>query len=150
MIKLEPAAKIWALYWRYLLFMALLLPAIALCNDELGLMAMWVTDVALWPTAFWSMTALLFAFGTLIQNKGLVYLFFGKRIQSPVTVWRKFNLFLILLFITLALFGLVVPSLLSPELWALYKLYGQSALLLFWPLFAACFVVLPIKAVQIM
>jgi len=131
------ATEIWALYWRYLLLMLLLLPTMAWLNDQLGLMTRLVQATALWPTAFWSLVALFFLLATWIENNGLTFVFFGKRLQLGAAVWRRFNLVLILLFIALALAALAVHPMVSLEVWSLYKLYGQSAALLLVPLLAA-------------
>ncbi|MBU0914706.1 MAG: septation protein IspZ [Gammaproteobacteria bacterium] len=106
-------------------------------NDQLGLMTRLVQATALWPTAFWSLVALFFLLATWIENNGLTFVFFGKRLQLGAAVWRRFNLVLILLFIALALAALAVHPMVSLEVWSLYKLYGQSAALLLVPLLAA-------------
>lgn len=127
----------WALYWRYLFLVLLLLPGMALLNDSFGVVGMLVNTTTLWPTAFWGMCGLLFILVSLVQSKGLTYLVWGRRLKLHAAAWRRFNLLLIALFIALALFGWILSLVVSPQVWSLYKLYGQSIVLLLWPLFAA-------------
>jgi intracellular septation protein A len=127
----------WALYWRYLFLIMLLLPGMALFNDSYGLVGMLVNTTTLWPTAFWGMFGLLFILVSLMQSKGLAYLVWGRRLKLNAAAWSSFNLMLIAHFIALALFGWILSIVVSPQLWSLYKLYGQPVILLLWPLFAA-------------
>ncbi|EGM79015.1 Intracellular septation protein A [Rheinheimera sp. A13L] len=127
----------WALYWRYLFLIMLLLPGMALLNDSFGLVGKLVNTTTLWPTAFWGMFGLLFILASLMQSKGLTYLVWGRRLKLHAAAWCSFNLMLIVLFIALALFGWIFSIVVSPQIWSLYKLYGQSIALLLWPLFAA-------------
>lgn len=132
--------QIWGFYWRYLLLMLLVLPTMALLNDQLGIIGIMVSDNRLWPTVFWGMVGMLFFLTGLAKDQGLVYFVFGKRLQCDALAWRRFHSVLMMLFLALALLGSIVHLLVNPQLWSFYKLYGQPVFLLFWPLFGACFV----------
>lgn len=135
------AEGIWGLYARYVLLMLLLLPTMAVFNAELSWLSMLVNSASLWPAAFFGSFALIFFLVSLMQNKGLAYLVWGNKLKLSTAVWRRFNLMLVALFIALAGCGWLFSMLLNPQLWSLYKLYGQPVLLLLWPLLGARFAV---------
>jgi intracellular septation protein A len=130
----------WGIYWRYLLSITLLLILLSVLEQSLGLRLL-VTDVNLWPSIFWGIIALFFLLVTFIQAKGLAYLILGSYSQIDSKIWQQFNTFLVVFFILLAASAFIFNLLLSPQNWALYKLYVQPAALLLLPLLAANWVV---------
>ena len=137
--------KLWGLYWRYLLSTSLLLVLTAFLIEQLNLLAA-VRNKNLIPSYFWGTIALFFILIGLLQTRGLPYLFFGKRLQLDINAWRQYKLLISSLFVVLAALGFIVGYLFDPELWSLYKLYGQPVCLICIPLFGAWFITKDLKS----
>ncbi|WP_408636157.1 hypothetical protein [Rheinheimera faecalis] len=89
---------------------------------------------------FWGVISLVLVVVTAVQPNGVTYIVFGKRLQLTDLVWRQFNLILLILLINLVWLGLAVSQLFSPELWSMYKLFVQPAILLVAPMLGAWWV----------
>lgn len=126
------------MYWRYLVSISLSLLLVAFLNEQFKL-AKILNNPSLLPTFFWGIIAVFFFSVSFFQNKGLPYVFFGSKLQLRDTVWSKFNLMVVSLFLALAVIGYIVSLLVNKEIWSLYKLYGQTSGLVFYPLFATWF-----------
>lgn len=128
----------WGMYWRYMLSIFLSLILVAFLSDQLDLLNA-IKNTALLPTVFWGIIALIYAAITIFQNKGFPYVFFGITLRLSNEAWYKFNFMVISLFVVLAVLGYFVGQTTNTELWSLYKLYGQSAGIVFLPLLGAWF-----------
>ncbi len=132
------------MYWRYLLAISLTLILVAFLSERMDLLDI-VNDSGLIPTFFWFIIAVFFITITVVQKKGLPYVFFGGRLHLPDKAWLRFNVMIISLFIVLAIIGYIVNQLASKEVWSLYKLFGQPLCLLLLPLFSSWSVVRRVK-----
>jgi len=132
------------MYWRYLVAISLTLIIVAFLSDHLTLLDT-VNDSGLLPTFFWFMIAIFFILITFLQNKGLSYVFLGDRLHLPDKAWSRFNFLIVYLLLGLAIVGYFVNLLASKEVWAFYKLFGQSLCLLLLPLFSSWSVVNRVK-----
>ena len=134
----------WGLYWRYLLSISLSLIFVAFLSEQLNLLSL-VNDSGLLPTIFWSIIAVLYISISLLQTKGLPYVFLGNRLHLANRAWYLFSLHTISFFLALAIIGYVVNQIANKEVWAFYKLFGQPVCLIFIPLFSAWFVTRCVK-----
>lgn len=129
----------WGLYWRYLISINSSVFLLAFFDSQFALMNN-IGDTGLWPSVFWGVISLVLVVVAAFQPNGVAYIIFGKRLQLTDLVWRQFNLILLILLINLAWLGLAVSQLFSPELWSIYKLFVQPAILLVVPFIAAWYV----------
>ena len=134
----------WGIYWRYLMSLALLLALAASWDNQFE----WLHAtgyLSLKPTIVWLCFALVLSLITLMQNKGLTYIWLGYRLKLKGDVWKKYNAILIAFFIALSILSYVVSVVASLDFWKSYKLFAQTSLLILLPLFAAWYVVRPLK-----
>lgn len=138
----------WGLYWRYLISLFLLLFVSALLSNQLD----YLNDenyLNLRPTFVWASFAIFFTFVSLIKKNGFAYIFLGRRLCLCDDIWKKFNVILISFFVALSILNYVVHYVVhfvvEIEIWKLYKLFGQTFLLIIFPLFSAWYVVRPLK-----
>ena len=134
----------WGLYWRYLISLLLLLFVSALLSNQLA----FLNDenyLNLRPTILWASFSIVFTFVLLIKKNGLPYIFLGRRLFLSEEIWQKFNIILISFFAALSILNCVVHFVFETEIWKLYKLFGQTLLLILIPLFSAWHVVRPLK-----
>ena len=131
--------RIWGLYWRYLISISSAVFLLAFFDSQFALLNN-IDDTKLWPSVFWGVISLVLVVVTAIQPNGITYIIFGKRLQLTDLVWRQFNLILLILFINLVGLGFAASQLFSPELWSIYKLFVQPAILLVAPLLGAWWV----------
>lgn len=104
-----------------------------------------ITNIQLWPSVFWGVISLVLVVITAFQPNGVTYIIFGKRLQLTDLVWQKFNVVLLILFINLVWLGFAASQLFSPELWSMYKLFVQPAILLVVPVIAAWYVTFKVE-----
>lgn len=128
--------KIWGLYWRYLISISSSVFLLAFFDSQFALMNN-IGDTGLWPSVFWGVISLVLVVVAAFQPNGVTYIIFGKRLQLTDLVWRQFNLILLILLINLVWLGFAASQLFSPELWSIYKLFVQPAILLVMPLLGA-------------
>lgn len=131
--------RIWGLYWRYLISISLSVFLLAFFDSQFALMNN-IGDTKLWPSVFWGVISLVLVVVTAVQPNGVAYIIFGKRLQLTDIVWRQFNALLLILFINLVWLGLAASQVFSTELWSIYKLVVQPAILLVVPLLGAWWV----------
>ncbi len=131
--------RIWGLYWRYLISISLSVFLLAFCDSQFALMNN-IGDTGLWPSVFWGVISLVLVVVTAVQPNGVTYIIFGKKLQLTDLVWRQFNLILLTIFVNLVWLGFAASQLVSPELWSIYKLVVQPAILLVVPLLGAWWV----------
>jgi intracellular septation protein A len=93
---------LWGIYWRYLISLVLLLILSATLDDQFDLLD-GTEFLSLKPTIVWVSIAIVLSLFTLIQNKGLPYIFLGRRLSLSGDVWKKFNIILISFFIALSI-----------------------------------------------
>jgi intracellular septation protein A len=136
--------NLWGLYWRYLLSICLILFFVAFLSEQLSLLSL-VDDSGLLPTIFWSIIAVLYIVVSLLQKKGLPYLFLGSRLHLANKAWFWFNFMIISFFVVLAIIGYLVNQIANKEVWAFYKLIGQPVCLVLIPLFCAWFAAKRVK-----
>ena len=137
--------RIWGLYWRYLISISLSVFLLAFFDSQFPLLNN-IDDTRLWPSVFWGVISLVLVVVTAVQPNGVTYIIFGKRLQLTDLVWRQFNLILLILLINLVWLGFAASQLFSPELWSIYKLFVQPAILLVAPLLGACWVTKTVEA----
>jgi intracellular septation protein A len=99
-----------------------------------------IGNTGLWPSVFWGIISLVLLVVAAFQPNGVAYIIFGKRLQLTDLVWRQFNLILLTIFVNLVWLGFAASQLFSPELWSIYKLFVQPAILLVMPLLGAFWV----------
>ena len=128
--------NLWGMYWRYLLSISMSLLLVTVLSEQLKLLSL-VNNSGLLPSVFWGIIAVFFTTITLFQNKGLPYIFLGKRLGLSNKVWCWFNIMNISLFVALVIIGYIVNQLANKEVWALYKLFGQPICLVLIPLCSA-------------
>jgi intracellular septation protein A len=131
--------RIWGLYWRYLISISSTVFLLTFFDSQFALMNN-IDDTGLWPSAFWGVISLVLLVVTAVQPNGVTYIVFGKRLQLTDLVWRQFNLILQILLINLVWLGFAASQVFSLELWSIYKLYVQPAILLVAPLLGAWWV----------
>lgn len=134
----------WGLYWRYLISLFLLLFISAFISNQL----VFLNDenyLNLRPTIVWASFAIVFTCVSLIKKNGFPYIFLGRRLALGDGVWKKFNVILISFFVALSILNYVVYFVVETDIWKLYKLFGQTFLLILFPLFSAWYVVRPLK-----
>ena len=131
--------KIWGLYWRYLISISSAVFLLAFFDSQFALLNN-IDDTGLWPSVFWGVISLVLVVVAAFQPNGVGYIIFGKRLQLTDLVWRQFNLILLILLINLVWLGFAASQLFSPELWSIYKLVVQPAILLVMPLMGAWWV----------
>lgn len=131
--------RIWGLYWRYLISISLSVFLLTFFDSQLSLLNN-ISDTGLWPSVFWGVISLVLVVVTAFQPNGVTYIIFGKRLQLTERVWRQFNLILLVIFVNLVWLGFAASQVFSPELWSLYKLVVQPAILLVAPLLGAFWV----------
>jgi intracellular septation protein A len=131
--------KIWGLYWRYLISISASVFLLAFFDSQFALMNN-ISNTKLWPSVFWGVISLVLVVVAAFQPNGVTYIIFGKRLQLTDHVWRQFNLILLILLINLVWLGFAASQLFSPELWSIYKLFVQPAILLLIPLLGAWWV----------
>lgn len=129
----------WGLYWRYLISISLSVFLLTFFDSQLSLLNN-ISDTGLWPSVFWGVISLVLVVVTAFQPNGVTYIIFGKRLQLTERVWRQFNLILLVIFVNLVWLGFAASQVFSPELWSLYKLVVQPAILLVAPLLGAFWV----------
>lgn len=105
-----------------------------------------ISNTGLWPSLFWGVISLVLVVVTAFQPNGVTYIIFGKMLQLTDLVWRHFNLILLVIFVNLVWLGFAASQLFSPELWSIYKVFVQSAILLVAPLLGAWWVTCKIEA----
>lgn len=135
----------WGLYWRYLISISLSIFLLAFFDSQFALMNN-IGDTSLWPSVFWGVISFVLVVVTAVQPNGVTYIIFGKRLQLTDLVWRQFNLILLTIFVNLVWLGFAASQLFSPELWSIYKLFVQPAILLVMPLLGAWWVNQKIEA----
>src|SRR3990167_5137269 len=131
--------RIWGLYWRYLISISLFVFLLAFFDSQFALLNN-IDNTGLWPSVFWGVISLVLLVVAAFQPNGVAYIIFGKRLQLTDLVWRQFNLILLILLINLVWLGFAASQVLSLELWSMYKLYVQPAILLVAPLLGAWWV----------
>lgn len=131
--------RIWGLYWRYLISISASVFLLAFFDSQFALMNN-IGDTGLWPSVFWGVISFVLVVVTSVQPNGVTYIIFGKRLQLTDLVWRQFNLILLTIFVNLVWLGFAASQVFSPELWSMYKLYVQPAILLVAPLLGAWWV----------
>lgn len=131
--------RIWGLYWRYLISISLFVFLLAFFDSQFSLLNN-IGDTGLWPSVFWGIISSVLVVVAAFQPNGVAYIIFGKRLQLTDLVWRQFNLILLILLINLVWLGFAASQLFSPELWSIYKLFVQPAILLVVPLLGAWWV----------
>ncbi|MDF3123825.1 hypothetical protein [Rheinheimera sp. 1928-s] len=131
--------RIWGLYWRYLISTSLSVFLLTLSDSQLSLLNN-ISDTGLWPSVFWGVISFVLVVVTAVQPNGVTYIIFGKRLQLTDLVWRQFNLILLILLINLVWLAFAASQLFSSELWSIYKLFVQPAILLVVPLLGAWWV----------
>ena len=136
--------KIWGLYWRYLISISSAVFLLAFFDSQFALMNN-IDDTGLWPSVFWGVISLVLVVVAAFQPNGVGYIIFGKRLQLTDLVWRQFNLILLILLINLVWLGFAASQVFSPELWSMYKLYIQPAILLVVPVIAAWYVTFKVE-----
>ncbi|WP_286261338.1 septation protein IspZ [Thalassotalea atypica] len=136
--------KLWGMYWRYLVSLVVLLILSATLDNQFGLLD-GTAYTSFKPTIVWASIAIVLSLFALVQNKGLPYVFLGYRLSLNNSVWIKFNKILISFFITLSLLNYVVYMFAGLEFWKVYKLFGQTSLLIIFPLFGVWWVYYPYK-----
>ncbi len=137
--------RIWGLYWRYLISISLFVFLLAFFDSQFALLNN-IDNTGLWPSVFWGVISLVLLVVAAFQPNGVAYIIFGKRLQLTDLVWRQFNLILLILLINLVWLGFAASQVLSLELWSMYKLYVQPAILLVAPLLGAWWVTYKIEA----
>lgn len=137
--------RIWGLYWRYLLAMSLSVFLLVFFDSQFALLNN-IDDTKLWPSVFWGAISLVLVVVTAVQPNGVTYIIFGKRLQLTDLVWRQFNLILLTIFVNLVWLGFAASQVFSLELWSMYKLFVQPAILLVAPLLGAWWVTYKIEA----
>ncbi|KGK01570.1 septation protein IspZ [Thalassotalea sp. ND16A] len=130
----------WGIYWRYLVSLVLVLILSATLDYQFGLLD-GTEYLSFKPTIVWVSIAIVLSLFALIQSKGLPYVFLGYRLSINGNVWKKFNTILISFFIALSILNYVVYMVAGLEFWKIYKLFGQTSLLIIFPLFSAWYVV---------
>lgn len=128
--------RIWGLYWRYLISISSTVFLLAFFDSQFALLNN-IDNTRLWPSVFWGVISLVLVVVAAFQPNGVTYIIFGKRLQLTDIVWRQFNALLLILFINLVWLGFAASQLFSPELWSMYKLFVQPAILLVAPLLGA-------------
>ncbi len=131
--------RIWGLYWRYLISISASVFLLAFFDSQFELMNN-IGNTGLWPSVFWGIISLVLLVVAAFQPNGVAYIIFGKRLQLTDLVWRQFNLILLTIFVNLVWLGFAASQLFSPELWSIYKLFVQPAILLVMPLLGAFWV----------
>lgn len=131
--------RIWGLYWRYLISISLFVFLLTFFDSQFSLLNN-IGDTGLWPSVFWGVISLVLVVVAAFQPNGVAYIIFGKRLQLTDLVWRQFNLILLILLINLVWLGFAASQLFSLELWSIYKLFVQPAILLVAPLLGAWWV----------
>ncbi|WP_371379348.1 septation protein IspZ [Thalassotalea aquiviva] len=134
----------WAIYWRSIFAIVLVILILSYCHQQFGILNL-ASNSSYYPSLFWCLSALLFCLITVIQRKGLIYLFWGKRLAFNNSIWRILNIGTILFFIGLAILSLVIYASLSNELWSKYKLYVQPVAIIIWPLLLGNYLLYRIK-----
>ena len=134
----------WGLYWRYWVSLFLLLLVSAFLSNHLNFLKD-ENYLNLRPTIVWASFAIVFAFISLIKKNGFPYIFLGRRLCLGDEIWQKFNIILILFFLALSILNYVVHFVVETEIWKLYKLFGQTFLLILFPFFSAWYVVRQLK-----
>lgn len=123
----------WATYWRSLLAILLVVTCAAYLIEFFELLSL-VNNTNYYPTLFWSINALIFYLLTLCHQRGLAYLFWGKKLNRDQAFWRRLNLSTTLFFIALALLAPIIYQLVHNDLWSAYKLFIQPSAIIIWPL----------------
>ena len=122
----------WGIYCRYLISMSSSVFLLAFFDSQFSLLNN-LSNTGLWPSVFWGVISLVLVVVTAFQPNGVTYIIFGKRLQLTDLVWRQFNLILLVIFVNLVWLGFAASQLFSPELWSIYKLFVQPAILLVAP-----------------
>jgi intracellular septation protein A len=131
--------RIWGLYWRYLISISSTVFLLTFFNTQFSLLNN-ISNTKLWPSVFWGVISLVLLVVTAFQPNGVTYIIFGKRLLLADLVWRQFNLILLVIFVNLVWLGFAASQLFSTELWSMYKLFVQPAILLVMPLLGAWWV----------
>lgn len=131
--------RIWGLYWRYLISISASVFLLAFFDSQFALLNN-IDNTDLWPSVFWGFISLVLVVVTAVQPNGVTYIVFGKKLQLTDLVWRQFNAVLLILLINLVWLGFAASQVFSLELWSMYKLYVQPAILLVAPLLGAWWV----------
>ena len=134
----------WGLYWRYLISISLSVFLLAFFDSQFSLLNN-IANTGLWPSMFWGVISIVLVVVTAFQPNGVTYIIFGKRLLLGDLVWRQFNLILLILLINLVWLGFAASQLFSPELWSIYKLFVQPAILLVAPVIAAWYVTFKVE-----
>jgi intracellular septation protein A len=136
--------RIWGLYWRYLISISSTVFLLTFFNTQFSLLNN-ISNTKLWPSVFWGVISLVLLVVTAVQPNGVTYIIFGKRLQLTDLVWRQFNLILLAVVVNLVCLGFAASQVFSLELWSIYKLYVQPAILLVAPVIAAWYVTFKVE-----
>lgn len=122
-----------AIYWRTVLSIFLLIILSSFIQSGFNSLGV-LNNTNFYPTLFWGFIACFFFTAQLMNQKGLVYFFWGKRLGLDKVFWRNLSVVNIIFFISLALLAAIVYCFSSNEVWGYYKLFGQPLMLLVVPL----------------
>jgi intracellular septation protein A len=127
-------ALIFAVYWRTLLVLVLLILAGAFIQQFIHA-ANWVRNTNVFRTLFWFLITSIYVLFLWLMPKGLIHFLWGAKLNLCPLFWRTFNMAIIAMFLSLLVLPLIVYSVSSKDVWGYYKLYFQPLVLLIVPIF---------------
>ena len=106
-----------SLYWRTLILQSMVvIPVAPLMSSS--------TDLLVWkPTVMSLCAVLILAFSAMVSKPGVLFVFWGRRLNLPVATWRKFNWMVAGYYLLLGAVNAVFVSSASFEAWMTVKMF---------------------------
>ena len=134
----------WAIYWRFFLAVIVVFLLTVSAVNFLPILQS-VPNPRYHPSVFWLVASSIAMASSQLTSQGLIFAFFGKRMQRSPVFWGRLSFYFFGLFASLAALALFAQAVLSPTIWAAYKLYFQPVVLILGPLVAGGFVLHQVK-----
>ena len=134
----------WAIYWRFLLAVIIVFLLTVSAVNFLPILQS-VPNPRYHPSVFWLVASAIAMASSQLTSQGLIFVFFGKRMQMSPVFWGRLTSYFFGLFASLAALALFAQAVLPPTFWGAYKLYFQPIVLILAPLVAGSFVLHQVK-----
>lgn len=134
----------WAIYWRFLLAVIIVILLTVSAVNFLPILQS-VPNPRFHPSVFWLVASSIAMASSKLNSQGLIFAFFGKRMQMSTVFWGRLSRYFFGLFASLAALALFAQAVLNPTFWAAYKLIFQPIVLILGPLVTGSFLLHQVK-----